>query len=144
MTALPNCTVRKKPSKLSISGLIGLTILFGLMVALGSSLLIYFVAFLGYLSCLVFLLIKSIFAPYFGGVDLVDGRVETVTAFGGILAISAESLDMERSTLSPIGLVLVPHVGEELYMSAAQYAQEDILRVAHYVGLTNHGWSQHM
>ena len=143
-TSLPNCTVRKQRNRLSISGVIGFTLLYGLIAFLSSSLIVYFVAFFGYLSCLTFLLIKSVFAPYFGGIDLVDGRVETVTGFGGILSIPVSQLDAERSSLSVLGLLLVPHSGEELFMPATEYAREDILRVAHYAGLADHGWSQYV
>ena len=142
MSALPNCSVRKQRNRLSASGVIGYTLLFGALAFFGSSLIWHFVAFFGYISCLGFLLIKSIFAPYFGGVDLIDGRVETVTGLGGILSIPVSKVDAEKSSLSVLGLVLVPHEGEELFMPAAEYAREDILRVAHYAGLTDHGWSQ--
>ncbi len=142
VVSLPNSVVRKKPAKVSIFGIVNFTLIFGMLFLLFPSFTVRFVAVFGYLSCLAFLLIKSLFAPYFGGIDLIEGRVETVTAFGGILSIPVDNIDLEKSTLSAAGLLLVPHSGEELFLHDAEYAEEELLRVAHYVGLTNHGWSQ--
>ena len=135
-------TIRKKPAKVTASGVAGIALYFLVLLLVTSSLEIRVIGFFVCAISLAFLVVRSFVAPFFGGVDLKDGRVETVTGFGGIIAVSIDRLDRERSSLSKGGLSLVPLEGEKLFMSALSYSQDDLLRVAHFAGITTHGWAQ--
>lgn len=137
-------TIRKKPAKVTYSGVSGLLI--GLLVAtlLPFQLETYFILLFAIGSGLVFVLFISFIVPFFGGIDVNDDIIETVTGLGGLTTILISEIDHKRSTLSSLGLHIVPVAGEPLFVSASHYSQDDILKLAHYIDLSQSGWAQHV
>ncbi|MGQ4661181.1 hypothetical protein [Lysobacter sp. F6437] len=135
-------TIHKKPSKVTLSGAFGLLLLFCIATLLIDDINTYFVLVFVLGIALVFLLIKSFAAPYFSGVEINNGKIEAITSFGGLINIQVGEIDHEKSSLTTLGLQIVPISGESLFLSATEYSKEDILRVAHYVGMSDSGWSQ--
>lgn len=134
--------IYKKPVRLSFSRIGSLLLVFALsMVFIQDTNLRFGVVFVVG-SAGVFAFVGSLVAPYMSGLLLEDGRIEQITGFGGLIVVAVDDLDRERSILSPVGLHLVPRSGEPLIVSATEYGREDILRIAHYAGVSDAGWAQ--
>lgn len=131
--------IRKKPSKITLFGALGLLLAFCLASLLIDDVNTYFVLTFGLGNALIFLLIKSFAAPYFPSVEIKSGKIEAITGLGGLITIPLSEIDHERSSLTSLGLEIVPHSGESLFLSATEYSREDILKVAHYAGVSDFG-----
>ena len=136
--------IRRKPAKVTITGMAAYVLLFGTAALFIQSVQVRLILLVTLMASLGILFISSVVAPYLGGLELEDGKIEVVTGFGGIIRICIDKIDHEKSVLSSGGLVLVPLSGERLVVSAAEYSKEDILRVAHYAGVSEAGWSQEL
>ncbi|MDX1528956.1 MAG: hypothetical protein R3337_10040 [Gammaproteobacteria bacterium] len=134
--------IYRKPVKFSISRLLGLLTLCGVVLLFAPSIEVRMIMAFGVGSAMILILVGSFIAPYFSGLLLEDGRVEQMTGIGGLIVVKIDELDRERSSLSAAGLALVPLAGETLFVPAAEYGRDDILRIAHYVGLSEAGWAQ--
>lgn len=70
-----------------------------------------------------------------GGVEVVDDRIETMTGLGGLISFRIDDLDMNRTRLTEVDLLLQPRQGEGIYLSLAEYAAADIAWLADYCGV---------
>lgn len=134
--------IYKKPVRLSLARIGTLLLVFALSWFFIPDTSPRFVILFVVGSALVFAFVGSLVAPYMSGVLLEGGRIEQITAFGGLIVVAVDDLDRERSMLSPAGLHLVPSSGEALIVSVLEYGHDDILRIAHYAGLSDAGWAQ--
>ena len=136
-------SIRKSPVKFSISGALTLTACYGVSAYFFESQLLQFVLLVTFGSALALLFLRSFVLPFLdGGVEVDGDKIEAVTGLGGLNTIQIHQLDPEKSFLSPLGLNLVPMAGESLFLSTTEYSYEEILRLAHYIGLSDSGWSQ--
>lgn len=134
--------IYKKPARLSFSRIGSLLLVFALSMFFIQDTNLRFGVLFVVGSAGVFAFVGSLVAPYMSGLLLEDGRIEQITGFGGLIVVAVDDLDRERSILSPMGLNLVPRSGESLFVSATEYGREDILRIAHYAGVSEAGWAQ--
>ena len=127
--------VRKTPQKVSIRGILSVLFAFGVMYLMGDSVEWRVITSVACITMLLVFLVRSFLAPFFGGVTLEDGRIETITDIGGVISIAVEEIDHDKSFLDQRGLLLVPYSGESIFISASEYSAEAILRVAKHAKL---------
>jgi len=137
-------SIHKKPTKVSITGLIGFGLYFAIAVMLFRSNEYYYMILGGGVWGLVMVFIKSIASMFISTFTVTDDSIETVTPVGGIIKIRFDDLDWERTHLSEGGLLLTPHNGESIVLSIAEFSRQDIARLAHYIGITDTGWFQEL
>ena len=137
-------SIHKKPTKVSLSGLVGFGLYFAAAVTFFRSREYYYLILGGGVWGLAMLFIKSIGCIFISTFTVTESSIETVTAVGGIIKIHFDDLDRERTRLSEAGLLLVPRDGESLVLSTAEFSRQDIMRLAHYIGITDSGWFQEL
>ncbi len=135
-------SIHKKPTKVSLSGLAGLGLYFAGAILFFRGDEYYYMILGGGLWGLVMLFIKSIGSAFVSTFTVTEESIEMVTAVGGITRIRFEDLDWERTQLSSAGLILVPQNGESIALLTMEFSRQDILRLAHHIGLTDSGWFQ--
>jgi hypothetical protein len=131
-----------KKTKASLPGLVGLGLYFAVSIAFFRTNAYYYLILGAGVWGVVLLFIKSIASVFISTFTVTDTSIETVTPVGGIIKISFEDLDWERTRLSKAGLVLIPRIGEPLALSVNEFSRKDIIRLAHHIGITNTGWIQ--
>jgi hypothetical protein len=137
-------SIKKKPVKVSFLGLLSLAITLVLATYFVQSAL-WFLVLYASVVVLALTLLAILVLPYLDtGVEVDGDTIEKVTVLGGIIRLRISNLDFERSDVNAGGLSLVPHTGEAMILSTSVYSKDDILRLAHYIGLTDAGWSQHV
>ena len=134
--------IHKVPTKVSLTGLIGLGLYFAIAMTFFRSNEYYYMILGGGVCGLVMLFVKSIGSIFISTFTVTENSIETVTPVGGIIKINFDNLDWERTHLSDFGLLLTPHNGESITLSVAEFSRKDITRLAHYIGITNTGWFQ--
>jgi|GEM_PF-6288207 len=133
-------TIRRKPTWVTLSGGLGLLVGLGIacLLPLGNHL---FVVLFAFGNALVFLAVRSFLVPFSGGIDIRDGRIEQITGLGGLISIPVDRIDHAGSRVGAPGLLVVP-LGESIYLPASEYGRDDLMRLAHYLGIAGTGWSQ--
>lgn len=130
-------SIYKKPTKISISGLVGIGSYFAVAMTFFRSNDYYYLILGGGIWGLVMLFIKSIGSDFISAFTVTENSIETVTAVGGIIKIDFDDLDWERTHLSEAGLLLTPRDGEPIALSITEFSRQDITRLARHIGITN-------
>lgn len=136
--------IHKKPTKVSLSGLIGLGLSLAVALAFFRTSQYYYLILGGAVWGIAMLFIKSVGSFFISAFTVTEDSIETVTSLGGIIKIQFDQLDRERTHLSEAGLLLTPRQGESIFLSATEYSRRDIARLAHHLGLANSGWFQEL
>ena len=136
--------IHKKPTKVSLSGLVGFALYFAVAVIFFRGNGYYYLILGGGLWGLVMLLIKSFGSIFISTFTVTETFIETVTFVGGIIRVNFDDLDWDRTHLSEAGLALFPTKGEPIVLSIIEFSRQDIARLAHQIGLTDTGWFQEL
>ena len=132
-----NFAIHKKPTKVSLTGLVGFALYFAAAVIFFRSNEYYYLILGGGVWGLAMLFIKSTACLFFSTYTVTESSIETVTSVGGIIKIRFDELDPDRTELSDFGLLLTPRGGEPIVLTVMEFSREDIARLAHHIGITN-------
>jgi hypothetical protein len=127
--------IHKKPTKVSLSGLVGLALYFAAAVTFFRSDEYYYLILGGGVWGLVMLFVRSVACFFIGTYTVTDSSIETVTSVGGIIRIRFDELDPDRTQLSDAGLTLTPHSGESIALTVMEFSREDIAKLARHIGI---------
>lgn len=128
--------IRRKPLRVSLGGLFSLLVFGAAFVFLVDDTNVRFIGLFAGGTFIVILLGWSFLVPFVGGVEVEEGRIETMTGLGGLISFHVDDLDPNRTRLTEEELVLQPKHGEGIRISLAEYSAEDIVWLAHYCGVT--------
>lgn len=127
--------IHKKPTKVTLSGLVGFGLYFAVAVLFLRGTEYYYLILGGGIWGLLMLFLKSVACLFISTYTVTAKSIETVTSVGGIIRIQFDELDPSRTRLSETGLLLVPRSGESIELTVMEFSREDIARLACHIGL---------